>query len=105
MTKISGYQKLKKDNLKLLQDIYTLVMQEDFEKAFLLKMKYKNLFQLEKIVWSDDPKADPIQRSLSVYRAFIDEKDNNQGIKSIKLTDRPLPGFEFKVIKEKYVKT
>lgn len=55
--KLSAYQKLKAENLKLKQDIYKLVMLEDSDKVNDVmdytdtKIKWTISFRLEKIVW------------------------------------------------------
>lgn len=55
--KLSAYQKLKAENLKLKQDIYVLTMLgesekgEDIFKVLSVKLKWDMTFKLEKIIW------------------------------------------------------
>jgi hypothetical protein len=58
MAKISSYQKLKAENLKLKQDIYVLLRLENSErpedmiKYFGVKVNWDMLFKLEDQVWN-----------------------------------------------------
>ena len=50
--KLSAYQKLKQQNLALMQDIHTLIMEKDFLKVHTVKMRYQTKFYFENAVWS-----------------------------------------------------
>jgi hypothetical protein len=59
--KLTAYQKLKEENLKLKQDIYKLVMLENSNKLDELmdclgtKIKWDLRFKLEEKIWSGSP--------------------------------------------------
>ena len=54
MKRISAYQKLKQENLKLKQDIYNLVMNEHSEIGLTVKLRYKLKFDNDKIIWNGE---------------------------------------------------
>ena len=49
-TKLSAYQKLKAENLKLRQDIHT-ILRGDFESKLIISTQWNMQFNLEDIVW------------------------------------------------------
>ncbi len=59
--KLSAYQKLKAENLKLRQDIYALIGFEsartpsDMIEYFSVKTKWSMRFELEKQMWAGSP--------------------------------------------------
>lgn len=52
--KLTTYQKLKAENLKLKQDIYILINPEksDIEEYYILKTQWQMRFNIENIVWA-----------------------------------------------------
>lgn len=51
MNKKSSYKILKDENLKLKQEIYELVMNENKLDSLIIKMRYKIIFETEKQMW------------------------------------------------------
>jgi hypothetical protein len=55
MSKVSSYQKIKNENLKLKQDIYTILREKDPIKKFSVTTRWNIIFQTEEIVWYGSP--------------------------------------------------
>lgn len=55
MTKLSGYKKLKAQNLKLWQDIHTILL-GDIENKTITTQQYLNIFKLEDMIWGGKKK-------------------------------------------------
>ena len=64
--KLSSYQKLKKENLKLKREIRTLVDNPESIEAFRISQSYKFEFDTERIMLNGD------RNSKSGYSGFID---------------------------------
>lgn len=53
MEKLSGYQKLKKENEELRGDIYDLVMSPSNDPQHIItKMKWRQMFELESVIFT-----------------------------------------------------
>jgi hypothetical protein len=50
----TAYQKLKKENAKLKQDIYNLIRNSETPETKILKHKYEIMFQISDVVWAGD---------------------------------------------------
>lgn len=55
MSKISSYQKVKQENARLKQDIYTILREKDPIKKFSVTTRWNIMFQTEDVIWAGTP--------------------------------------------------
>lgn len=64
--KISSYQKLKEENKKLRQDIYSLVRSADKIEGKQVWMRYDMLYRMSDIVWFGDSEKSKDKESVGI---------------------------------------